>query len=93
MLLIWKLSFQSNKDERFVLASVTMNIVYLGFEQGQQMISYIVYSFVLRMPRELFPPGVKQYVVDLTTHLHLVATSRKVDLYSHSPICPHDMRN
>jgi hypothetical protein len=34
-------------------------------------------------------PGVKRQGMKLTTHLHLVPRSRKMELYLHSPICLH----
>jgi hypothetical protein len=36
--------------------------------------------------RRLYPWGVKRPGVELTTHLHLVPSSRIVELYLHSPI-------
>jgi hypothetical protein len=34
-------------------------------------------------------PGVRSLGIKLTTYLHLVPRSRKVELYLHSPICLH----
>jgi hypothetical protein len=41
--------------------------------------------------RELFPWRYRCRSVKLTTHLHLVPTSRMVELYLHSPIRLHDI--
>jgi hypothetical protein len=35
------------------------------------------------------PPGVKKSGLKMTTHLHLVPKSRRVELYLHSPIWLH----